>query len=126
MPECQEPVEGVSPLGPDVVSVIVVEDAPPAMGSLPAGRIQGGCLGRLTAAATKPAWCEGRAAGDQAQEELTTSTWHASVLGTAVLNRSYQPHQLGWSADVTHQRAILSEGFTSWPTRLSIRECQVW
>ena len=97
MPQRQELVDRVSSLGPDVVPVVVEDDAPPAMGSLTAGRIEGVRLDRCDAAVTQPAGSEGSAAGDQALEEFTTSTFHGSILGTTVLNRSYQPHESGRS-----------------------------
>ena len=78
VPQRQELVDRVSSLGPDVVPVAVEDDAPPAMGSLTAGRIEGVRLDRCDAAVTQPAGSEGSAAGDQAQEEFTTSTLHGS------------------------------------------------
>ena len=53
------------------------------MGGLVAGRIESIRLGCRDTAVTQPARSEGRAAGNQAQEEFTTSTLHGSVLATA-------------------------------------------
>ena len=75
----QELLPRISPLGPDIVAIIIEDHASPDTASVPSGSIEGRNLHRLQRSSPGPAMAQCHTSGHHASQEFTASCLHGEL-----------------------------------------------